>query len=316
MPSTCAPLSETPLSPCCPVLPPDAFPGVVQRSASPSTSRLVPPILLPSRFASAHVVTVRGVRPRGSSPPRRFELPAGSQACCILQPTMRFIGFPPPPCHPLVVGCGLPRRCLALQSLPLPCSRTRVTASPCPPAVQAAACRPRGLAPHESPLPCAAIADRAPPVALLGFPSWSHQPVLPMRSPEEGRLEAVPCLHRRARPKPHPPPPTWRLHTASPLRPAPRPRPCRELVTADTLRVPLYTPEGAHPDPAAAARTVDLCLTRPPSRAPRPRGPRRAAPAVRRPNVLGGSVATGLPRHRASLRCHLACSARLRAPRG
>lgn len=62
---------------------------------------------------------------------------------------------------------------LALQSIPLLRSCIGVTADRCPLALQAAACWPRGLAPRKSPLRPAAVADRASPVALLGFPFWS-----------------------------------------------------------------------------------------------------------------------------------------------
>jgi hypothetical protein len=54
-----------------------------------------------------------------------------SRACCIPQPTMRFIGFRLLPARLPAVGRLLPLRCSTLQSVPLPSSRGGVAATPC-----------------------------------------------------------------------------------------------------------------------------------------------------------------------------------------
>jgi hypothetical protein len=63
-------------------------------------------------------------RPRGFSPPRRLPPPGRSQACCILLPTMGFIGFRPAPwrVHPVSrlpsLGLVPPRRCQPSRAFP------------------------------------------------------------------------------------------------------------------------------------------------------------------------------------------------------
>ena len=87
----------------------------------------------PEGAVSKSVPPTCAVRPRGSSPPRRFASPNAPQACCILQATMGFTGLLPRRdlCRGSVVG--LSRRCVTLQSLPLPSSRATRRRGPLPP---------------------------------------------------------------------------------------------------------------------------------------------------------------------------------------
>jgi len=202
-------------------IPTGFLPQGCPKIASPSPSRSSRPRPRLLRDASAHGVT------RARGPPSWF-LPTSAayaqtvlQVCCALQATMRFAAFPPPPCHR--VG-GRYRASPSAPHPPEPSpsrSRTRVTASRCPLAVRVATRRPRGLAPHERPLPHDAVADAALPAALLGFPSWSHQPATPRATPRKGPSRsraALPSTSDRSRS----PPFTRRFARLGSPRPDPR----------------------------------------------------------------------------------------------
>jgi hypothetical protein len=157
-------------STCC------AFEGASRRRSAGATERLLqgyqrPPLHRHDRPVS----TPGGVRVApsaafGPTLPRAVLVPSswflttatasstgGSWACCIPLPTLGFIGFPP-----RRALCrrtwGLPRRCHALQSLPHPYSRTRVSASRCPRAV--AGCDPGATGSCSTSRPCSVRAVR------------------------------------------------------------------------------------------------------------------------------------------------------------
>lgn len=118
-----------------------------------------------------------------------------AQACCILLPTLGFIGFRPPVTRVPARPPGPPHRCHALQSSSPSCSRPCVTALPCPLAVhldaRASGLDPGALLRRRDRRGCPAVADLDPPVTLMGFPSLERD-----RGPE-GPVESDPGDARR-----------------------------------------------------------------------------------------------------------------------
>jgi hypothetical protein len=106
----------------------DASPRVLLGVASPSTSPSGVHSRAPKCPSAGRSHPSCSFRPRGFSPPRRLPPPDGSQACCIPQPTMRFVAFSRPgtACPPCL------RRVFATHSPPerFP-APTAVRTSPC-----------------------------------------------------------------------------------------------------------------------------------------------------------------------------------------
>jgi hypothetical protein len=107
----------------------------------------------------------------------------GSQACCILLPTLGFTAFPPVARWRIGAAC-FPAGAQALQSFPHPHSRDDVTVIRCPPDV--AGCLPlcgtrrlQGLAPWKCPLCAPVVADRAHPWLSWASPSWNLTSAVP-----------------------------------------------------------------------------------------------------------------------------------------
>lgn len=153
----------------------------------PQTEACFGPLVPPS----GHVPSSRSLTALTAFATRRL------QACCSLQPTLRFAGFQTS--RPRARGRRVPpHRRLALQSLPLPDSAWCVTAPACPLVVRhpAGSARPRGLSPSTSPL-------RSPPVKE-GVARCSHGlPVLEHRAAPEGTARVAsshrPCSDRACR---------------------------------------------------------------------------------------------------------------------
>ena len=102
---------------------------------------------------------------------------------------------------------------------------------------------PRGLALFQNPLRLRCVAAAGLPVALLGFPFWSLEPVASSCPLPEGcRVEAVLRFHRRLRRDI--PFYAGTIVSRAVIQPPPRLRPCRWLEAADALRVPLHRARG------------------------------------------------------------------------
>jgi len=89
------PLSETHLA-AARLVEPSAFHRVLSKTASPSASQLVSTPASQKLASARRRQAPRSFRPRRFSRPRRLPPPAGSRACCIPHPILRFIGFPRP----------------------------------------------------------------------------------------------------------------------------------------------------------------------------------------------------------------------------
>jgi len=136
------------------------------------------------------------VRLRGSSPPWRFDPPAGLRACCVPLPTLGFIGFRWC-CRLALCVTPRPRRCHTLQSFPRLCSRSPVTRGRYPLAVRRMHPVLPGLRDLKALLHTAVrcAPDRcrpAPPAALLGFPRTEHTALIACSPPQAASADLDP----------------------------------------------------------------------------------------------------------------------------
>lgn len=239
-------------------------------AAPPSTSPTGVHSRAPKRPSAGRYHPTRSFRPRGFPPPRRLAPPDGSQACCILLPTMGSTGFQCPG-HDVAAAPPTPLlRCASLQSLaPLrqPCARHRTPLPPrrLPGTTWCRSARPDlgALLRRSSPWRLGAVADHEPLGALLGFPRPGvhdrRSPILPKQD------QRRPC---------HP--------ASASARGGPKPRHARRVAGGDTCD-------------ARRRRRLVASSVRP--SAPRPPGGDRILAGCHRSRGLPGPIRTrGAPR--------------------